>query len=872
MPEAQVKLSRALGLRDVTLLGVGAMIGAGIFVLTGIAANVAGPALILVFALNGIVTLFTAMTYAELGSALPNAGGSYLWVKHAMGTLLSFVAGWMSWFAASVAAALYGLGFGSYAWVLLESYTDAFPLLNAVGPKGLSVAITVVFLYINYRGAGETGKAGNLITSIKLAIIALFILAGLFAIFQHPWRIADNFDDFAPLGWTGILAAMGLTFIAFEGYEIIAQAGEEVQNPKRNVPKAIFLSLLIVIPFYILTGIAALGAVTAPGGEASWQFIGSAGELGLLRAAEQFMPFGTIILIAGALVSTMSALNATTFASTRVSFAMGRDRILHGILGHVSKRRRTPDAALSLSGMLMISMVLFVPIQAVAAAADVMFLLLFLQVNYAAIRLRKNWAGKVEYGYKTPFFPLIPILAMSTMGVLSVVLFIFEPFGWLLAFGWIVFGFGIYIVFGKDYKAKEETGSRVVFEERPSEKANYRILVPVSSVVALPSLVEDAVAIANSREAPAIEFVALVTLPRTLPLAEGKRYASSRRDLLDEAERLVGGRVPVRKAIRVGRDEAQDILFTAAEHRANLMILAWEQFEPWRYRGVTIRGALEPSELGYATPLRAVIEGASCDVVLIHFGIEHDLERASSPIGDDWHDPLSIRIGVALAKRRGVKFNAMHILKEASDDEKREEVLREAHEMMDRVVAASEVEPGDVDWTLLPPQDRREAIMGLTSPREILVIGASQHPWYDTYLFGGTADYLAQHATGTVVLVKHFEGVARRKLREAARELARVVRSSAQEAERAAVDDIEMLGAMVRGEAPEGEDQPTGETRTADGAKQGAAAEGGDATGPDAGAGSGTPAGSGEQAGSGTQPGSGSEAGPGAQSGPGTEK
>ncbi len=810
MAEAQVKLSRALGLRDVTLLGVGAMIGAGIFVLTGIASAVAGPALILVFALNGIVTLFTAMTYAELGSALPNAGGSYLWVKHAMGTLPSFVAGWMSWFASSVAAALYALGFGSYAWVLLSAYSDSFPFLNSVGPTGLSVGITALFLYINYRGAGETGKAGNLITTIKLAIIALFIVAGCFAVFTHPWRIADNFDDFAPFGWTGILAAMGLTFIAFEGYEIIAQAGEEVREPRRNVPRAIFLSLLIVVPFYILTGFAALGAVEAPGGGPSWDFIGGAGELGLLRAAEQFMPLGSLILIAGALVSTMSALNATTFSSTRVSFAMGRDRILHGILGHVSKRRRTPDAALALSGTLMIGMVLFVPIQAVAAAADVMFLLLFLQVNYASIKLRKTWAGKVKYGYKTPFFPLIPILAMITMGVLSVVLFLFEPFGWLLAFGWIVFGFMIYVVFGKDYKAREDTGSRVVFEERPPEKANYRILIPVSSVVALPALVEDAVAIAHSREGAALEFVSLVTLPKTLPLSEGKRYAASRREILDEAERLVGGRVPVRKAIRVGRDEAQDILFTAGEHRANLMILAWEQFEPWRYRGLTIRGALEPTELGYAAPLRAVIEGASCDVVLLHIGIEHDLVRASTPIGDDWHDPLSIRIGVALAKRRGVPLNAMHILKAAGDGEDAEEARREAHEMMDRVVEAAEVDPKDVNWSLLQPQDRREAIMSLSSPRDVLVIGASQHPWYDTYLFGETADYLAQHATGTVVLVKHFEGLTKRKLREAARELARMVRRSAREAERAAVDDIEALGSMIHGDSEETEGESTG--------------------------------------------------------------
>ncbi|HEX9708559.1 MAG TPA: APC family permease, partial [Candidatus Thermoplasmatota archaeon] len=330
MAEAQVGLSRSLGLFDVTLIGVGAMIGAGIFVLTGIAADIAGPAVLLAFALNGLVTLLTAMTYAELGSALPEAGGGYLWVKHALGDLQSFIAGWMSWFAHAVAGALYALGFGSYAWVMLEEYLHFVAPTPGSGPVVLSVAVTFLFLYINYRGARATGRAGNIVTLAKLAIILLFIVGGLFAIGVHPERL-DSFEGFFADGWTAVLAAMGLTFIAFEGYEIIAQAGEEVRDPRKNIPRAIFLSLLIVVPFYILTAFAAIGAVVPPAGAgSSAEYIGSAGELGLLRAAEQFMPLGGALLIIGALVSTMSALNATTFSSTRVAFAMGRDRILHG--------------------------------------------------------------------------------------------------------------------------------------------------------------------------------------------------------------------------------------------------------------------------------------------------------------------------------------------------------------------------------------------------------------------------------------------------------------------------------------------------------------------------------------------------------------
>ena len=803
MAEAQVGLSRSLGLFDVTLIGVGAMIGAGIFVLTGIAADIAGPAVLLAFALNGLVTLLTAMTYAELGSALPEAGGGYLWVKHALGDLQSFIAGWMSWFAHAVAGALYALGFGSYAWVMLEEYLHFVAPTPGSGPVVLSVAVTFLFLYINYRGARATGRAGNIVTLAKLAIILLFIVGGLFAIGVHPERL-DSFEGFFADGWTAVLAAMGLTFIAFEGYEIIAQAGEEVRDPRKNIPRAIFLSLLIVVPFYILTAFAAIGAVVPPAGAgSSAEYIGSAGELGLLRAAEQFMPLGGALLIIGALVSTMSALNATTFSSTRVAFAMGRDRILHGVLGRVSRRTRTPDAALGLSGLLMLFMVVYVPIHAVAAAAGIMFLLLFLQVNFAAIRLRKAWQGKVTYGYRTPLFPLVPVLGMVTVGVLAVFLFFYEPFAWLLALGWMVGGFLIYVAFGKDYQAKEKAGSRFVFEEKPVDKPSYSILVPVSNPVTLPAIVEEAVAIAQAHPGADIDFVALVSLPKTLPLAEGARYAPSRRAMLDEAERLVAGRVPVRKAVRVGRDIAQDILFTASEHRVNLMLLGWGQFETWRWRGG--RGAREPSGTAFAPAMREVIENAPCDVVVVRAGIEHDVRHVMSPIGGDRHDPLSVTLGVALAKRRGIPFVGMHVLPPDASDEAR----RAAHEMMDRVAEEAEADPRDAQWTLVPEADRRAAIRERSTPREVMVLGASERAWYETYLFGETADYLAEHATGTIVLVKHYEGRARRTLRDAARELVYLVRGAAEQAERAAAEDFHKLHGALAGDPVVRDGPPT---------------------------------------------------------------
>ena len=324
----EVRLSREMRLIDVTMIGVGAMIGAGIFVLTGIAAGVAGPALLLVFLLNGVVALLTAAAYAELGGAIHGAGGGYLWIKRSLPDPAGFLAGWMDWFAHAVACSLYALGFGAYFKELLdvvgvpEFHTPFAPLAIWV-----AIAACAVFAYINSRGASETGKAGNVVTIGKVAIILAFIVAGLWAMAgRTDWQAA--FTPFLSQGWGGVFAAMGLTFIAFEGYEIIAQTSEEVEDPRRNVPRAVFLSLLIVVPIYLLVAFVAVGAVVPPAGMSVTEYLGAEKEIALVTAAEQFIAGGAIVVLFGGLLSTLSALNATIYSSSRVAFAMARDASL----------------------------------------------------------------------------------------------------------------------------------------------------------------------------------------------------------------------------------------------------------------------------------------------------------------------------------------------------------------------------------------------------------------------------------------------------------------------------------------------------------------------------------------------------------------
>jgi amino acid transporter len=288
-----------LGLVDVVMIGIAGMIGGSIFVLVGPAIGLAGSAVIVAFMINGIITLFTAMGYAELGSAMPEAGGGYLWVREGLPRPNAFISGWMAWFAHIVAGSLYAVGYGSFQYSLLQmlGIVGDQPLFGIIPVDKLIAVLSIAaFAYVNVKGVSETGKLGVIVTVIQLGTIFALIGAGLLTINNDPSWYSNFMSNFAPIGVGGIVAAMGLTFIAFEGYEIIVQTGEEVKNPRRNIPRAIFISLTLVVLLYCLVAFVSISAVSPQytGGIPAWNFIGQYGDLGISKAAEIFLPYGSL--------------------------------------------------------------------------------------------------------------------------------------------------------------------------------------------------------------------------------------------------------------------------------------------------------------------------------------------------------------------------------------------------------------------------------------------------------------------------------------------------------------------------------------------------------------------------------------------------
>jgi len=580
----EVQLSRNLGLFSVTMMGVGGMIGAGIFALTGIAAGAAGPAVIIVFILNGALTLLTAFAYAELGAAFPRAGGGYVWVKEGLGGANGFLAGWMSWFGYIVAGALYAIAFGGFAadaWTAsgLPAYGFSIKEIRTA----FTVLVVVAFAVLNLAGAEETGAMGAVITVIKVAILGIFVLVGAVAMFGTGGVESKFFADFLPNGLTGVLMGMGLTFIAFEGYEIIAQSGEEIIRPGHNVPRGIFLSILIAVIIYILVGIVAIGATTPPSGMPVFTFLGQEGELAVVSVARQIFPWGTggaLMLVSG-LAATMSALNVVMFSGSRVSFAMGREHNLPHIFARIHPTRLTPFVAVFATAVLILGASVLLPIETAAVAGSMMFLLMFIQVNLSLMALRRS-RPDVSRRFRVPLYPLPALIAIIANSALVLYAMTFHPLSVWTAFAWIVVGLLAYYMHFEGRETREKPRD-VVLEEAVG-KHEYTVMVAVREEREAQVLGWFGAAVARARNGGLLA-THILELPRPLSLREGQRMIESGRGYFERIREEAKARdVQTHNLIMIARRAAPAIQNIVAERGAEFLVLGW--------RGAAKRGRL----------------------------------------------------------------------------------------------------------------------------------------------------------------------------------------------------------------------------------------------------------------------------------------
>lgn len=433
-------LKKVLGTPALLLMGLGVIIGAGIFILTGIAsADYSGPALVISFAIAGTACLFTALCYAEFASLVPVAGSAYTYSYVTLGELIAWIIGWDLILEYLVIVAAIAVGWSGYIVNLFTTMGIALPaqLINPPGVEGglinLPAVLIIVFLTgLLVKGTRESSQFNTVIVIIKLSVLLLFISIGIYYI--NP----ANYHPFLPYGWSGVFKGAAIIFFAYIGFDAITTAAEEVKNPQRTFPIAIIGSLLISSLLYIVVTIILNGMVPY------YMFKETAAPVAF--ALERVgIGWADIVISIGALAGITSVLLVGFFGQTRVFFAMSRDGLLPKFFSKLHKDFKTPTNGILLVGAVASLIAAFLPITQIAELVNIGTLAAFIIVSLSVIILRKQ-RPDLKRPFKTPLVPLIPVLAIIFCLFLVAELPTITHLRFLI---WLALGLCIYYFYGR---------------------------------------------------------------------------------------------------------------------------------------------------------------------------------------------------------------------------------------------------------------------------------------------------------------------------------------------------------------------------------------------------------------------------------------
>jgi APA family basic amino acid/polyamine antiporter len=417
--EQQNALKRSLSLLDATAISVGAIIGGGIFVVTGIVAGLAGSALVVSMVVAAVIAFFTALSFAELAAWQPVEGSVYEYARQLISPFSGFLAGWMWMVSNTFTGAAVSLGFAYYL-------TASFPSLPA---NVVAAVLCLAFTALNFFGARESARLNTILVAAKLLILAFFVVFG--AINANT----ANFAPFEPFN-VGVLYGAYFIFFAYTGFGRAAVVAEEVKDAKRNVPKALLLSLAVSTIVYVLVGIVAVGlvgsATLADSNSPLAQAISATGS-----------PLAVQVVAFGGLLATASVLLTAILGVSRMAFSMARRRDMPQVLAKLHQKFSTPYYSILAVGILMAVLVLFFDLTGVVAVSTFGALFYYAFTNAAALKLKTE---------KRRYHRLVPILGLGTCIVLLAFILFAATQAWIIG--------GVCLIAGAVYYGAKKRASK----------------------------------------------------------------------------------------------------------------------------------------------------------------------------------------------------------------------------------------------------------------------------------------------------------------------------------------------------------------------------------------------------------------------------
>lgn len=435
-------LKRALGAFDLTTLGVGAIIGTGIFVLTGVAAaKYAGPGLVLSFLLAGIICAFAALCYAEFASTIPASGSAYTYSYTAFGEVIAWILGWDLILEYGFASAAVASGWSGYFQTLLSGFGLELPhaLTSAFNPdKGTyfditAAVITLIITFLLTRGVKEAARANGIMVAIKIIVVFIFIGVGVFYVQPANWH------PFLPFGFSGVTAGAATVFFAYIGFDAVSTAAEEVKRPQRDLPIGIIASLAVCTVLYIVVSLILTGIVP-------FHMLNVSDPVAFAFEFVQLNGLSWIVSL-GAITGITTVLLVMMYGQTRLLYSMSRDGLLSPVFSKVSGKSQTPAVGSWTAGMIIALFSGFISLGHLAELTNIGTLFAFAVVSLGIIVLRKN-NPDLKRGFRVPLVPLIPIL--SALGCVYLMTRL-AALTWITFFGWLIIGLMIYFVYGRHH-------------------------------------------------------------------------------------------------------------------------------------------------------------------------------------------------------------------------------------------------------------------------------------------------------------------------------------------------------------------------------------------------------------------------------------
>ena len=727
--------ARTIGFFGALGIGVGAMVGGGILALAGVAFAVSGPSAILAFLVNGVIALITALSFAEMASANPQSGGTYTYAKKALSLQVAFGVGWIVWFASLVAAVLYALGFGAFAVFALQQI-PAGSLTGILESGSLPVLLALSAIgYFAFSLIRGTGDGGAFINIGKLIVFAILIAGGLAVFVQTPFsNITQSLDPFFTGGFSGVIAAMGYTFIAMQGFDLIGSAAGEIKNPEKNIPKAMVGTLAVGISVY-LPLLFVMSTVGVLPGETIAQLSKENPETVLAIAAQNYLgAFGFWLVLIAGIFSMLSALQANLFAASRISLRMAKDRTLNHQLSVIDEKHGTPATSILVTCGIVALLVLILPdVAAAGAASSLIFLITFALAHVIMILMRQRGYKESET-FRAPYFPALPIIGMVACIGLALFQAVAVPAAGFISLLWLIIGAVLFVsFFVKKAQAIEASEQALDPNLVRMRGLNPLVLLPISN----PANAESMVFVANALAPPVVGRVLLLSI--VIP--------STEKDDIDK--RLTSSRNVTQYALKAAFETGlrPDTLTTIAER-------PWEEIE----RVAKVHNCrslmLGLSDLGDAETLEnleQLVKNVNSDVVVFRQPFSGwkitDARKILIPVaGLDSHDTLRARVAASLWRASQPEITFVQILPTNTP----EETIQNNHKRLSRF--AGRIIPGKTEVRIVASDNVTDELIKQSQEHDLVIMGLGKASLHEK-AFGNIVHVLAKETDTALIFI-----------------------------------------------------------------------------------------------------------------------